>query len=114
MGDVEGVAYTEYSRGRYGHRLLFHLSDGGVQALQYAALINPKWSSDGSIELDYVGHKVTIEGRNLQPLYFAIANDMAAEIYEDHSLRDTLPRDPEERKRARAKPYVKKIMIAEV
>lgn len=114
FGDVNGVAWTEYTAPRYGHRLMLHLKSGAIKALAYSQLICPSWNNDGSIELEYVGHRVRITGRNLRQIYFAIANDMAAEIYEDHSHHDMMPRDPVERDRERQKPYVKEVRIDEI
>lgn len=113
-GETQGAAFTVYTSPRYGQRLFFHFASSEIRALPYAALVEPIWRPTGAIELSFVGHRVTLTGRNLRELYFAIANDQAAEIYERHDYHDMTPTDPIEQRYAKAAPFVERIAIEEI
>lgn len=113
-GEAEATAFTVYGSARYGQRLFFHRASSEIRALHYSALVEPQWRPSGEIVLSFVSHRVTITGRNLKDLFFAIANDLAAEVYERHDYHDMTPTDPVESRYAKAAPFVEAIKFEEI
>lgn len=62
--------------------------DGTRTALSYSYLVSIRFEAGGALTLEFVGHTVTISGRNLEPVYIALKGHTAQRIAESASEFD--------------------------
>ena len=77
-------AYRELSDSRYGNRLSFQFANGNRKSLPYTHMIETEYNGDVGVILTYVGHRVTIMGRNLFELNLRLEEENVGEIHERH------------------------------
>lgn len=80
----EQIAFRPFIQKALGNRLGFRLKDGRMKSLQYMHLMETEYNPDVGIILEFVGHRVTLVGRNLMQLYWEIESEECAEIVEQH------------------------------
>lgn len=69
----------------FGSRIGFRFVDGGMKSLPYSHLVETAFDPTAGIILEFVGHRVTITGRNLVALYDALEDEEVGEIVEQHA-----------------------------
>jgi hypothetical protein len=90
----EEAAYSHVGPDRGPHKIMVELRllSGKAKALSYAYLVALDFDPEGIIDLDFTGWQVRLEGRNLRPLFEAIASNRVSRIKEANSLlARTLP-----------------------
>lgn len=74
--------------------LILRNRDGRVTALSYSYLTAVRLEPGGSIEIDFVGHAVTVQGVRLAAVFEALAGHRAWELSESTSQFDEGGDDP--------------------
>jgi hypothetical protein len=107
--DGQRLPWRKFGEGarRAGHTTIdFRLTGGRRRGLKYLHLVEPDYNPDaGGIHIEFVGHKVVIEGRNLEALYEGLCDEEIGEITERHA--NDLGLDERE-------PYIERIRIERV
>ncbi|PCI10965.1 hypothetical protein COB72_02280 [bacterium] len=62
--------------------LILRSRDGRVSALSYSYLTAVRFVPSSTIELDFVGYAVSIEGKRLQMVFDSLANQTVMELAE--------------------------------
>lgn len=97
VGKNDGVGASKlFQLKERGGRLGLIFADGRRKSLPYLQLIETEYNPDmAAIILDFVGHRVTVYGRNLIHLYEGIEDEEVGEITERHvndvGLEESLP-----------------------
>jgi hypothetical protein len=90
--DEEIIALSAFGVRRYrGQELMLEcrLKDGTKQALAYTYLVKAVFCPEKGIVLDFVGHRVSIEGRNLLNIFKRLVRHEVNFICERESFHDT-------------------------
>lgn len=100
-GDVRAsedarAAYFLLKDQKFGNRVTFEFRNGRRKSLPYMQLVETDFDPDVGIILTYVGHRVTLTGRNIKELAIRFEEEQVGEVYEQH-MRDLEPADPGER-----------------
>lgn len=85
-GEQTRGAFRELRDGRFGSRLTFQFSDGRRKSLAYTQLIETEYNPDIGVILTFIGHRVTLAGRNLVELALRLEEEMCGEISERHDF----------------------------
>lgn len=91
-GDDEIIALPAFGARRYrGQEVMLEcrLKDGTIQALAYTYLVKADFCPQKGISLAFVGHKVSIEGRNLSSVFKRLVRHEVNFICERDSFHDT-------------------------
>jgi hypothetical protein len=103
----DGRCYSNISAGRQlKPSVIFRFIKGNAKACEYSYLVQTDWDGGGVIKMDFSGSSVTIEGRNLEPIFYGLAAHRTAWVREidDLQARANLPKDA---------PVVTKINVTE-
>jgi hypothetical protein len=93
MKAVDACPYRPFANRAIGSRLAFRLADGRSKFLQYSHLNETELNPDVGIILEFVGHRVTLTGRNLDQLHAELESEAVGEITEQHVPDFALPAD---------------------
>ena len=81
----EETAFRPFHQKALGNRIGFRFADGQMRSLPYLQLIETQFHPDIGVILEFAGHRVTLQGRNLQQLYCELEAEEIGEIIERHS-----------------------------
>lgn len=87
VGDrAEPSAFRHLAEGRQGldSRIGFRFLSGLMKSLPYSHLVETEFDPAVGVVLQFVGHKVTLAGRNLVGLYQSLEDGTVGEIVEQH------------------------------
>ena len=87
------VAFRPFGEKAHGGRLGFRFADGRMRSLAYLQMIETEYHPDLGIILEFVGHRVTLYGRNLTQLYYELETETVGEIIERHDRDFALPQE---------------------
>lgn len=105
-------AFRIFLEGRDGDRLFFFYANGEIDSLPYHQMTRLRLRHDiGAVEIEFVGHRVTIFGRNLTALVLRLGEESCADIIERHDVNDIEPSDPVEHEAWRHRTYVDRIDV---
>ncbi len=62
--------------------LILRMRDGRLSALSYSYMTAVRLDPAGSVELDFVGHAVSVSGKRLRHVFDALAGQVAMELLE--------------------------------
>ncbi len=88
---AEAVAFRPFSNKTLGNRLGFRFADGRMKSLPYVQLVETEFNPAIGIVLEFVGHRVTIAGRNLVQLYWELEAEEVGEVCEQHDRDFAVP-----------------------
>ena len=103
------LAFTTLTDPRLDNRIGFRFSNGAMRSLPYMQLIETEYNTDVGIIMSFIGHRVTLSGRNLATLYLRIEEELICEIIERHQPYDFQPTDFEERNAWEKATYIEQI-----
>ena len=86
----DATAFRPFSTKAAGSRIGFRFADGRMKSLPYMHLAETEFNPDVGIILTFIGHRVTLTGRNLSQLYYEIEAEEIGEIIEQHARDLTL------------------------
>jgi hypothetical protein len=83
----EPAAFRHLAEAQQGFdsRIGFRFVDGRMKSLPYTYLVETEFNPDIGIILQFVGHRVTIAGRNLVSLYHGLEDGAVGELVEQHA-----------------------------
>ncbi len=79
------VPFRHYITKTHAARLGFRFRNGARRSLSYVALVETQFNPSVGIILDFIGARVTIHGRNLEPIYDGIEDEDIGELIEQHT-----------------------------
>jgi hypothetical protein len=88
---TEQAAFRPFQTKSYGSRLGFRFADGRMKSLPYTQLVETEFLPDSGVILEFVGHRVTLYGRNLTQLYYELESEEVGEIIESHTRDFAVP-----------------------
>ena len=81
---TEETAFRPFQQKALGNRIGFRFADGQMRSLPYLQLIETQFHPDIGVILEFAGHRVTLQGRNLQQLYCELEAEEIGGVGFDH------------------------------
>lgn len=87
------LPYRHFATGisGFGSRIGFRFADGRRKSLPYTQLVETEYNPDVGIILEFIGHRVTLTGRNLVRLYAEFEDEVVGEVTERHAHEMMVP-----------------------